>query len=185
MRIKQTRTVDATEERPSYFRVLSRRDLRRHAVSVIAVFFVLPATMDNARADATDEVTSTFTRFIDAQNAHDLQTVSSILDDSPQTLWVARGKPVFGRDAIERGFAENYKGYWLLQPHLDKSKVSFLAPEVAQLFVPATISVAPAGQVASPREFLLTQMYVKRASGWKLTTIVTTPASSDSAAIVH
>jgi hypothetical protein len=43
--------------------------------------------------------------------------------------------------------------------------------------VPAMITIAPKDEVARARRFLLTQIYVSTPLGWKLATIVTTPAT--------
>ena len=79
---------------------------------------------------------------------------------------------IWGRDAALKRFEENYRGTWLLEPKFDEVKVVELSPGVAELFVPAVFTIAPAGQAAQPRRFLLTQIYVKTAGGWRLTTIL-------------
>jgi hypothetical protein len=53
-----------------------------------------------------------------------------------------------------------------------------LSEDAAQLFVPAMISIAPPNQAAQRVRFLLTQTYVKTASGWQLMTIETMPSAS-------
>lgn len=139
----------------------------------IALFF--SAGVGFARAGVEGEVKAQFEKFIAAQNAHDLKAVGDILQDSAQFFWITRNTPVFGRDAALKRFAENYQGTWLLEPKFDEVKVTELAPGVAQLFVPAVFTIAPAGQTAQPRRFLLTQIYVKTAEGWKLATILPFP----------
>jgi ketosteroid isomerase-like protein len=116
-----------------------------------------------------------FRKFITAQNAHDLKAVGEILLDSPQFFWITRNTPIWGRDPALKRFEENYKGTWLLEPKFDEVKVTELSSDVAQLFVPAVFTIAPAGQTAQPRNFLLTQIYLRTNSGWRLATILPFP----------
>jgi hypothetical protein len=89
-----------------------------------------------------------------------------------QFLWITRNTPIWGRDAALKRFEENYQGTWLLEQKFGDVKITELSPGVAQLFVPAVFTIAPAGQTAQPRRFLLTQVYVKTAGGWRLATIL-------------
>jgi uncharacterized protein (TIGR02246 family) len=145
------------------------------AKSIIAATAVLLAAAGAARAETEDEVKALFAKFIAAQNAHDFKAVGDILLNSPQFFWITRNTPVWGRDAALKRFEENYKGTWLLEPKFDEVKVTELSPGAAQLFVPAVFTIAPAGQTAVPRNFLLTQIYVKTNDGWRLTTILPFP----------
>jgi hypothetical protein len=102
-------------------------------------------------------------------------TFGDILLNSPQFLWITRNTAVWGRDAALKRFEENYKGTWLLEAKFDEVKVTELSPGAAQLFVPAVFTIAPAGQTAQPRNFLLTQIYVRTIDGWRLATILPFP----------
>ena len=59
----------------------------------------------------------------------------------------------------------------MLESKLDEVKITKLSPDVAQVFAPTAISIGPAGQPAQPRLFMLNQIYVKTAAGWKLASI--------------
>ena len=130
-----------------------------------------------ARAGTEEEVKALFVKFVTAQNAHDLKTVGEILQDSPQFLWITRdpqsGRPApfWGRDAALKRFEQYYQGTWMLELKLDEVKITKLSPDVAQVFAPTAISIGPAGQPAQPRLFMLNQIYVKTAAGWKLASI--------------
>lgn len=136
---------------------------------------MLLAAAGAVRAGTEDDVKALFAKFITAQNAHDLKPVGEILLDSPEFFWLTRNTPVWGRNAALQRFEENYKGTWLLEPKFDEVQVTELSPQVAQLFVPAVFTIAPPGQTAQPRRFLLTQVYVKTDSGWRLATILPFP----------
>ncbi|MBV8512856.1 MAG: nuclear transport factor 2 family protein [Xanthobacteraceae bacterium] len=145
------------------------------AKSMFAAVLLLVAALSAARAGTEDDVRALFAKFIAAQNSHDLKTVGEVLLDSPQFLWVTRNTPVWGRDAALKRFEENYKGTWLLEPKFDEVKITELSPGAVQLFVPAVFTIAPAGQTAQPRNFLLTQIYVRTNDSWKLATILPFP----------
>jgi hypothetical protein len=88
------------------------------------------------RAGTEDEVKVIFDKFVAAQNAHDLNAVGEILQDSPQMFWITRGQVYLGRDAALKRFAEYYQGTWALEPKPNEIKVIELSPGVAQLYAP-------------------------------------------------
>ena len=48
-------------------------------------------------------------------------------------------------------------------------------PGVAQIYVPITFMIAPAGQSAQPTLFLMNQILVKTPEGWKVSSILPIP----------
>jgi ketosteroid isomerase-like protein len=129
-----------------------------------------------AQAGTEDEVKAQFGKFVAAQNAHDLKAVSDLLLDSPHSLWITRGAPIWGREAALKRFEALYQGTWSLDPKTDELKVFEIQPGVAQLYVPITFMIAPAGQTAQPARFLMNQILVKTAEGWKVSSILPIPA---------
>jgi uncharacterized protein (TIGR02246 family) len=147
-----------------------------HWTSRVAISLVLLTVTGMARANNEDEVRALFTKFVAAQNAHDLKAVGALLQDSPQFLWITRGAPVWGRDAALKRFEALYQGTWSLDPKIDELKVIELQPGVAELYVPITFMISPAGQAAQPMRFLMNQVVVKTADGWKVSSILPIPA---------
>jgi uncharacterized protein (TIGR02246 family) len=123
-----------------------------------------------ARADTESEVRALLSKFVAAQNAHDL------LRDSPQFLWITRGTPIWGRDAALKRFEALYQGTWSLDSKMDEFKVIELQPGAAQLYAPITFMIAPAGQTAQPMRFLMNMVLVKAGDGWKVSSILPIPA---------
>jgi hypothetical protein len=110
------------------------------------ILFLLLSTAGIVRADSED-VKAVFAKFAAAQNAHDLKEVGALLQDSAQFLWITRGSPVWGHDAAIKRFEALYQGTWSLDPKMDELKVVELQPgAVAQLYVPITFMIGPAGQ---------------------------------------
>ena len=84
--------------------------------------------------------------------------------------------PVWGRDAALKRFEALYQGTWSLDPKIDELRVAELQPGVVQLYVPMTFMISPAGQAAQPTRFLMNQVVVKTADGWKVSSILPIPA---------
>jgi ketosteroid isomerase-like protein len=122
-----------------------------------------------------DEVRSTFDRFVAAQNAHDIKAVESLLLGSPDFLWITRGAPVWGQDAALNRFASLYEGTWRLDPELTSLKVIMVGEGVAQVYVPITFTIGPAGQPPQQAKFLMNQVLIKTQSGWRVSSILPIP----------
>ncbi|MDE5447146.1 DUF4440 domain-containing protein [Bradyrhizobium sp. CSA207] len=140
------------------------------------VLFLLLATAGVVRAGSEEEVKAVFVRFVGAQNAHDLKEVGALLQDSAEFLWITRGAPIWGHDSAIKRFEALYQGTWSLDPKMDELKVIELQPGAAQLYVPITFMISPAGQTAQPARFLMNQVLVKTGDGWKITSILPIPA---------
>ena len=142
--------------------------------SVLAVLALVPLS-SSARAGSADAVKMLFERFVAAQNAHDLKAVGEMLLDSQSFLWITRGRPIWGRDAALQRFQVLYQGTWRLDPAMAELRVVDLSDGVAQLFVPVTFMIAPAGQAAQPSKFLMNQILVRSGQGWKIASILPIP----------
>ena len=140
-----------------------------------ALAAVLMICAGSVQAGPEDEVKAQFSKFVAAQNAHDLKAVGDLLLDSPQFLWITRGAPIWGREAALKRFEALYQGTWSLDPKTDELKVFEVQPGVAQLYVPITFMIAPAGQTAQPIRFLMNQILVKTAEGWKVSSVLPIP----------
>ena len=75
-----------------------------------ALAAVLIICAGSVQAGPEDEVKAQFSKFIAAQNAHDLKTVGDMLLDSPQFLWITRCAPIWGREAALKRFEALYQG---------------------------------------------------------------------------
>src|SRR4051812_35498305 len=112
-------------------------------ISQIAISLILLIVAGAAQAGTEDDVRALFTKYVAAQNAHDIKAVGELLQDSPNFLWITRGTPIWGRDAALKRFETLYQGTWSLDPKTDELKVIELQPGVAQLYVPVTFMIAP------------------------------------------
>lgn len=148
---------------------------RRTLTAIVVGAFLVLGQQASGRAadiDMKDEVQAVFERFVEAQNAHDVQAVEDLLSESQEFLWITRGTPVWGREAAIERFRKLYAGTWNLEPDMGELKVLELGSDAAQLFVPVTFKIAPAGETAQPSTFLMNQTLIKTADGWKIASIL-------------
>ena len=147
--------------------------MKSHA-SVLLLGSLLTVLPSSAQTPA-DEVRATFTKFVDAQNAHDIKAVGSLLLDSPNFLWITRGSPVWGRSESLKRFEGLYTGTWHLEPDYKEFRVVLTQQSVAQIFIPIVFTIGPAGQAAQESRFLMNQTWVRGDSGWKIASILPIP----------
>ena len=129
-----------------------------------------------ATASTENDIKTVFDTFVAAQNAHDLKAVSNTLHDSPNLLWITRGTAIWGREAALKRFETLYQGTWKLEPEAGALKVVALGLDTAQVFVPIVFTIGAAGQPAQPTRFLMNQILVKTAEGWRVSSILPIPA---------
>lgn len=149
--------------------------MRRAWCSLVLLVFALTAA-STVGAAPEDDLRALVDQFVAAQNAHDLAAVRALLWDSPQFLWITRGTAVWGRQPALTRFEALYRGTWRLEPTLTELRVTLLGDGVAQIHVPIMFTIGAPGQEAQKTRFLMIQVLVKTAEGWKVASILPIPA---------
>lgn len=152
-----------------------RASVGRRLIAYVTLM-IFSLTIRSAIAGPDDEVRATFDRFVAAQNAHDIKAVESLLSESPNSLWITRGTPIWGRDAALKRFMALYDGTWRLDPESSGLKIFMLGDGVAQLYVPIIFTIGAAGQPPQQTKFLMNQVLVKTPNGWRVSSILPIPA---------
>ena len=136
----------------------------------IIVAFACVALLATSPASATPkgEIRGVFSKFVAAQNAHDLKALGELLSDSPNFLWITRGNVVRGRDAALKRYAELFEGTWRLDPDWSTLEIMMLDVSTAQIFVRVVITTGALGQPALSGPTLMNQILVKTSSGWRV-----------------
>ncbi|TMG76979.1 MAG: nuclear transport factor 2 family protein [Betaproteobacteria bacterium] len=131
----------------------------------------LLATLGHA-ATMEDEVRVVFDKYITAQNNHDLKSVRTLLIDSPDFLWITRGKPVWGREAALKSLEERYKGTWHIEPDRKELRVISVSRRVAQVYATTQLTVGDPGAEPSKIRLYINLVMVKKPEGWRIASIL-------------
>ena len=141
--------------------------MRFHLRSILVLLAVAVIAATNpASAEPNDEVRSTFTRFINAQNAHDLKDVGKLLADSPDFLWISQGHVVRKRDAALERFRSLFKGKWRVDPDWSTFEIVGLDISTMEVFV----QVRTSGDTSAGNA-QMSVILVNTAQGWRVQNI--------------
>ena len=145
--------------------------LSRVIAFLAVIMLAVPGGQASAAADET-EARAFFTKFVAAQNAHDVDGVKSMLWNSPGMLWYGRGVETRGREAVADRFSEYYQGTWHLEPDMSQFHVTLVSDDVMQILVPIVFTRGLPGQPSQDNKFLISQTYVHDAEGWHVASIM-------------
>jgi hypothetical protein len=143
--------------------------------NVVLTALVLISVSLGGRASAEPneaEARALFTRFVAAQNAHDVNQVKSMLWTSPQMLFFSRGTEARGAEAASDRFKEYYQGTWHLEPDMSKFHVAAISNDVMQILVPIVFTRGLPGTQPQSDTFLISQTFVRDAHGWQIASIL-------------
>jgi len=135
------------------------------AVLTMAATLARAATME-------EEVRAVFDKWIAAQNAHDLKGIRNLLSDSPDMLWISRGKPIWGRDAALKTLEERYKGTWKIDVDKKELRVISVSRRVAQVYAPTQLTAGEPGTEPSRNRLYINLVMVKKPEGWQIVSIL-------------
>jgi Domain of unknown function (DUF4440) len=158
-------------------------------VSVVAVAaFAEPAgAADHAQVideNTLTEIRQLYRDLIAAENRHDIDAMSRLLWESQDALFVAKTATAaegnwagfWGTETVLQHLDELYKaGAFHIDLDFEKEKIVALSRDVAQTYVPVTITVAYAGQVPEPKPFLMILEWVHTPQGWRMATDIALP----------
>jgi uncharacterized protein (TIGR02246 family) len=138
---------------------------------LIGSALALAATQVHA-ATMEDEVRAVFDKYIATQNAHDLKGMRSLLSDSPDLLWISRGRPIWGRDAALKTLEDRYKGTWKIDVDKKELRVISVSRRVAQVYAPTLLSAGDPGSEPSRNRLYINLVMVKKPEGWQIVSIL-------------
>ena len=141
--------------------------LKRFLIFAAAATF---ATAANANME--EEVRAVFDKYIATQNAHDLKGLRNLLSDSPDLLWISRGKPIWGREAALKSLEERYKGTWKIDVEKKELRVISVSRRVAQVYAPTLLTVGDPGAEPARNRLYINLVMVKKPEGWQIVSIL-------------
>ncbi len=129
-------------------------------------------------------IKSRFTDLMELANRHDIKTLHEMFWQSPSVLLVAKSAipsegnwtGFWGNDAVDQKLHDiAASGPVVLTPDLSKFKVVGLTSEVAESYVPMSITVSYAGQDGTPKPFLMIINWIKVLKDWKIASEIILP----------
>jgi pyruvate/2-oxoglutarate dehydrogenase complex dihydrolipoamide acyltransferase (E2) component len=132
-----------------------------------------------AAATMQTEILAVYARLIAGQNAHDRAVVSDVLLDSKDFVWAQMGgNSLWGHKEAMDAFQEQWKGTWALDPQLKEVRIASVAPNVAVLITPLLFTQGDPGEKPSTVPIRWSGVFVKTATGWRISSIFITPFAS-------
>ncbi|WP_291565903.1 nuclear transport factor 2 family protein [Bradyrhizobium sp.] len=159
--------IDAMPRQPERY--------RRYLSIAAALCLVIMTVASGGRASAAAseaEARSLFTKFVAAQNAHNIDDVKAMLWNSPSMLWFSRGVETRGREAVADRFREYYEGTWHLEPDMSQFRVAAISNDVMQILVPIVFTRGLPGKPPQDNTFLISQTLVRDGNGWYIASIL-------------
>jgi hypothetical protein len=146
----------------------------RYLLVVAALLFLVGVASGGHASAAADETDARafFTKFIAAQNAHNVDDVKAMLWNSPSMLSFSRGVETRGPDAVAARFKEYYEGTWHLEPDMSQFRVAAISSDVVQILVPIVFTRGLPGNPPQDNTFLISQTFVRDAAGWHVASIL-------------
>ena len=142
--------------------------MRSHIVpALVSLTAAAMLSVSPACAAPSDEIKGAFSKFIAAQNAHDLKAVDESLLASPELLWIAPGQVVRGRDAALVRLGELFQRTRRIDPDWSTFQVMMLDVSTAEIFVRVRITDG-----TSSRSARMNQILVHTAHAWRVSSLV-------------
>ena len=151
----------------------------RIVFGTLVLMLLVPSLLSQSRSTSEEaRVRTAYRQLIDAENAHDLKAVAALVEDSPNSLFVAKA-PVgwqgyWGKHDIIEHFRELYEHPFRIDPKYDEEKVVFPAEEVAETYAPVSIT-AVYGHFPQPTPFIMVILWVNAAGTWKMISDIPIP----------
>ena len=148
--------------------------MRSHPSAILSILALAGAlATSQAHAAPKDDVKGAFTRFVNAQNAHDLKAMGNLLRDSPDFLWISSGHVVRERGAALQRFQEMFKGKWRVDPDWSTFQILGLDFTTMEVFVHVSTSDG-----ASARKAQMSLVLVNTPKGWQVQNIFVSDAQT-------
>ena len=142
------------------------------------------APRDPLNASTLGTIKSRFVQLMDLANRHDVAAIHDMFWQSPSALLVAKSAVpsegnwagFWGNDTIDQKLRDiAASGPVVLTPDLSKLRVVGLTREMAESYVPVTITVSYAGQDGTPKPFLMIIDWLKVGKDWKIASEIILP----------
>ncbi|MBV8188942.1 MAG: hypothetical protein JO339_17000 [Alphaproteobacteria bacterium] len=151
----------------------------------IGVATAAPAVSEEPLDAATlDTIKSQFGKLMELANKHDFNALHGMFWQSPSTLLVAKSAipsegnwaGFWGNEAVDQKLHDiGSSGPVLLEPDYSRLKVVGLTRDVAESYVPMSITVSYAGQDGTAKPFLMIIEWLRIGEDWKIASEIILP----------
>jgi hypothetical protein len=154
------------------------------ALSAVTCSAAPAAPRDPLNASTLGTIKSRFVKLMDLANRHDVAAIHDLFWQSPSALLVAKSAVpsegnwagFWGNDTIDQKLRDiAASGPVALTPDLSKLRVVGLTREMAESYVPLSITVSYAGQDGTPKPFLMIIDWLKVGKDWKIASEIILP----------
>jgi hypothetical protein len=154
------------------------------ALSTMAVTAAPAASAEPLDAATLNTIKSQFGRLMELANNHDFKALHEMFWQSPSTLLVAKSAipsegswaGFWGNEAIDQKLHDiGSSGPVVLEPDYSKLKIVSLTRDVAESYVPMSITVSYAGQDGTARPFLMIINWLRVGDDWKVASEIILP----------
>ena len=184
LRLQNAEPDFATRRIPNMQKMFFAAVLTLAAVTAGSAAAATAPYQDPLDARSLNTIKSQFGTLMDLANRHDIKAIHDMFWQSPSALLVAKSAipsegnwaAFWGNDAVDQKLHDiAASGPVVLAPDLANLKVVGLSPDVAESYVPMTITVSYAGQDGTPKPFLLIISWKKVAKDWKIASEIILP----------
>jgi SnoaL-like domain len=121
------------------------------------------------------QVRALVARFVDAQNAHNLDVTSALLWDSPDFEMQIPDSTVRGHAAAVDRFTALYQGMWRLSPDYGSLDIQIVDPDHAVVTVPVEYKTGETNGDPVTTQSVLAARVVYTAVGWRIASLAPNP----------
>jgi ketosteroid isomerase-like protein len=152
-------------------------------VAVAALVLVSSGAPARASELNNDQVAirSTYTAFIDAQNAHNISAIQKQLWDSPKLVWLTVGGPIYGQTAVLGRFKQLFLGTWSATVDYTKTDIIVRSATTADVIAPMSVTATTiVGGSPYTAKAIVVTMFEKVGKDWLVAGIVPVAAAAKS-----
>jgi ketosteroid isomerase-like protein len=155
--------------------------LTRLTLVAVAALVLASSSVPVRAAQLTNDqqaVRAAYVAFVDAQNAHNITAIQGMLWDSPKTVWLTTGGPIYGTAAILGRFKLLFAGVWSARPDYTNTDINVRTPMTADVIGPISITATTitGGTPITSRAIVVT-MFQQVGNRWMVAGLVPVAAS--------
>jgi hypothetical protein len=160
--------------------------MKQISIAAALCLVLVGSAVSTARAAADppkawQDVRSLVARFNDAQNAHNLDVIGALLQNSPNFTWSAGGVVQRGHDvALDQitGIFQTSGNTWSILPDYGSLTIQLVSPTEADVTYPSVFKASTPARETVTTQGVVRLRAVKTPEGWRISSLSMDPAPS-------